>query len=70
MYHRPAQLGRQFEAEFKQPATAALAQLQALEKTLTPLARTFQASQRRQLLATLLIGVALGVLSAVIVGLA
>lgn len=67
---KPAQLGRQFEAEFRQPAAAALAQLQALEKTLAPLARMFQASQRRQLLATLLIGIALGVLSAVIVGLA
>jgi ABC-type transporter Mla subunit MlaD len=67
---KPEQLGRQFEAELRQPVANALVQIQALEKSLTPLARAFQAAQHRQLLAALLIGVALGVLSAVIVLLA
>jgi ABC-type transporter Mla subunit MlaD len=67
---KPAQLGQQFEAEFRQPVANALAQIKALEKSLTPLTRTFQTAQHRQLLAALLIGVALGVLSAVIVLLA
>ena len=64
---KPGLLSRQFEAELVKPVANALAQVQALEKSLTPLVRTFQTAQRRQLLATLLIGVALGVLSAVIV---
>ncbi|MBP6505920.1 MAG: hypothetical protein KA257_00015 [Opitutaceae bacterium] len=67
---KPAQLAQQFEAELKQPVAHAVSQLQALEKSLAPLARSFQTAQRRQLLAALLVGVALGVLSAVIVLLA
>ena len=67
---KPDELGQQFEAQLRQPMANALAQIKALEKSLTPLARTFQAAQHRQLLAALLIGVALGVLSAVIVLLA
>ena len=67
---KPDELGQQFEAQLRQPMANALSQIKALEKSLTPLARTFQAAQHRQLLAALLIGVALGVLSAVIVLLA
>ena len=67
---KPGQLGEQLDAALNQPLASAVAQLQALEKTLAPLARTFQTTQRRQLLATLLVGVSLGVLSAVIVLLA
>lgn len=63
---KPGQLGEQLDAKLTQPLANALAQLQALEKSLAPLARTFQTAQRRQLLATLLVGVTLGVLSAVI----
>jgi len=64
---KPGQLGEQLDAKLTQPLASALAQLQALEKSLAPLARSFQTAQRRQLLATLLVGVTLGVLSAVIV---
>jgi hypothetical protein len=67
---KPAQLGKQLEAELKQPVADTVSQLQALEKSLAPLARNFQTAQRRQLLATLLIGVTLGVLSSIIVLLA
>lgn len=63
---KPGQLGEQLDAKLTQPLANALAQLQALEKSLAPLASTFQTAQRRQLLATLLVGVTLGVLSAVI----
>jgi hypothetical protein len=63
---KPEQLGKQFEAQLGGPAAAALAKLQALEKSLTPLARAFKSAQHRQILAALLIGVALGVLAAVI----
>lgn len=68
--NKPAQLGEQFEKELKEPVTNAVGQLQALEKTLAPLARNFQTAKRRQLLAALLTGVALGVLSSVIMLLA
>ena len=67
---KPEQLGKQFEAQFKEPTAAALANLQALEKSLASVVRAFKSAQRRQILAALLIGVALGVLSAVIVLLA
>lgn len=67
---KPVQLGQQFEKELKEPVALAVSQLQSLEKSLAPLSRNFQTAQRRQLLATLLIGVALGVLSSVIVLLA
>lgn len=67
---KPAQLGQQFEKELKEPVAQAVSQLQALERSLAPLARNFQMARRRQLLAALLIGVALGVLSSVIVLLA
>lgn len=67
---KPAQLGQQFEKELKEPVAQAVSQLQALEKSLAPLARNFQTARRRQLLAALLTGVALGVLCSVIVLLA
>lgn len=67
---KPAQLGEQFEQQLRQPVAQAVSQLQDLEKSLAPLARNFQTARRRQLLAALLIGVALGVLSSVIVLLA
>ena len=67
---KPAQLAKQLDAELKQPIADAVSQLQALEKSLAPLARNFQTAQRRQLLAALLIGVTLGVLSSIIVLLA
>lgn len=64
---KPAHLEAQLDAKLNQPVAHALARLQDLEKLLAPLARSFQMARRRQLLATLLVGVALGVLSAVIV---
>jgi septal ring factor EnvC (AmiA/AmiB activator) len=67
---KPGQLGEQLDAKLNQPLANAVAQLQALEKSLTPLARTFQKAQRWQILSALLVGVTLGVLSAVIVLLA
>lgn len=63
---KPEQLGKQFEAQLSGPAATALAKLQALEKSLTSLARTFKSAQHRQILAALLIGVTLGMLSALI----
>ena len=63
---RPALIAAQLEAELKGP----LAKLGALEKTLDALVRCAQAdnekAQRMRILAALLVGVALGVLSAVI----
>lgn len=67
---KPAELNDQIDTMLAQPVENAIARLQALEKSLTPIARGFQMSQRRQMLAALLVGVALGVLSAVIVLLA
>lgn len=67
---KPAELTQQIDAGLAEPLEKALGKLAALEKSLLSAARSFQVSQRRQLLASLLIGVALGVLSAVIVLLA
>lgn len=67
---KPALLSEQLEAMLSQPVESAIGRVQTLEKSLASAARSFQVSQRRQLLAALLIGVTLGVLSAVIVLLA
>jgi hypothetical protein len=67
---KPAELETQLEAKLTRPVAHALAQLQGLEKSLAPLARNFQTAQHSRLLAALLVGVTLGVLSAVIVLLA
>lgn len=64
---KPAEFAQKLDVELNQPVAHAVSRLQALEKSLAPVARSFQAAQRRQLLATLLVGVTLGVLSAVIV---
>jgi hypothetical protein len=64
--HKPEELGRQIEAQLTKPMADALAQIKALDKALAPLARTFRSAQHRQLLAAILTGVALGVLSAVV----
>jgi hypothetical protein len=58
---KPAQLAKQIETELQKPVESAVSRLRELEATLAPLARNFQAEQRRHLLAALLIGVALGI---------
>lgn len=67
---KPAELTEQIDAMLAQPVENAIGKLQALEQSLAPVGRSFQVSQRRQLLAALLIGMTLGVLSSVIVLLA
>lgn len=64
MASRPAVLGRELETQLRQPVAGAVAQLQAMEKSLAPIARSFRVVQRRELLAALLIGSALGALGA------
>jgi hypothetical protein len=67
---KPAELSQQLDEALAQPLEQAFGRLQTLEKSLQSAARSFQIGHRRQLLAALLIGVALGFLSAVIVLLA
>ena len=57
----------QLEAKLSRPIADAAGQIKTLEKSLMPLGKQIQMAKRRYLLAALLIGVALGVLSAVIV---
>ena len=63
---KPAVLGQELDSQLKQPIAAALTQLQALEKSLAPVAHSFQGAQRRQILSVLLIGVAFGLVAAAI----
>lgn len=67
---KPAELEAQLEAKLAKPLADAIARLQVLEKSLAPLARNFQTALRRQILATFLVGVTVGVLAAVIILLA
>jgi hypothetical protein len=67
---KPAELESRLEAILAKPLADALNRLQALEKSLAPLARSFQTAQRRQFLATFLVGVTFGVLSAFVMALA
>lgn len=64
MASRPAVLGKELESQLRQPVAGAVAQLQAMEKSLAPVARSFRTVQRRELLAALLAGSALGALGA------
>lgn len=59
---KPEELAAQLDVLLAGPVNAAVERLQALEKSLIPVARNFEASRRRHTLATLLVGVALGVL--------
>lgn len=59
---KPEELAAQLDVLLAGPVNAAVERLQALEKSLLPVARSFEASRRRHTLATLLVGVALGVL--------
>jgi len=62
---KPAEISAHLQAELAGPVAKVVAQVQAVEKSLGAIAPAFHTSQRRQLLATLLIGVTLGVLLAV-----
>ena len=67
---KPAELEAQLDAKLSKPVADAVTRLQALEKSLAPLARNFQTALRRQILATFLAGVTVGVLASVIILLA
>lgn len=64
MANRPAILGKELEAQLRQPVADAVTKLQGMEKTLGPVARSFRVARRRHLLATLLIGISLGLIGA------
>lgn len=66
----PSELRTRLDSMLSQPLAEALGRLQVLEKSLAPLGRSFQSAQRRQFLATFLVGVVVGVLSVVIVAFA
>ncbi len=67
---KPAEMAAELDAMLSQPMENAFLRLQALENSLGSAARSFEKSQRRQLLAALVLGITLGLLSAVIVLLA
>ena len=66
MEMKPEALGRQLEQELAQPLATAVARLQDLARNLAPVARSFATARRHQTLAALLVGVALGTLSSLI----
>lgn len=61
---KPAALGRQLEAELQRPATAAVLQIKAAEKSCAALVQAAQTTlaeaQRRQSIATFIIGLVIG----------
>lgn len=62
----PVTLKSQFESQLTQPITTMLRQIEAVEKSIKPLLKTFEASRHREILVALLIGVTLGIASAFI----
>jgi hypothetical protein len=64
---KPAQLAEEFSSQLKQPMADAVARLKELEGGLSPLVKDLKVVQRRQMLAALVTGVALGVLAAAII---
>jgi hypothetical protein len=63
---RPAILGKELETQLKQPVAGAVAQLTAMQQALAPVAKSFRTAQRRELLAALLTGAALGAVGTVV----
>ena len=63
---KPEIFGKELEKQLQQPVAAAVAQLQAAEKSLGPVTRSFRTLPRRQLLATFLSGIALGIIGAAV----
>lgn len=63
---KPSQLSEQLDRMLALPIESAIGKIEKLERSLVPIARAYQASNRRLLFATLLIGVAIGALSAAI----
>jgi len=63
---RPQILAKELESQLTKPVNNAVEALQALDQSLKPIAQTFQIAQSRTILATLLSGVALGVVAAFI----
>jgi hypothetical protein len=63
---KPELLGKQLDQQLSQPIAAAVKGLGDLERNLAPVAKIFVVARRRQTLATLLIGLILGVLGALI----
>lgn len=61
--NRPAILALELEEKLQQPVSDAVTQLAAMGKSLGPVAQSFRSVQHRHLLATLLIGFALGVIA-------
>ncbi|MCX6934158.1 MAG: hypothetical protein NTZ29_15990 [Verrucomicrobia bacterium] len=66
MTDRPAILGKELETQLRQPVAAAVEQLLTMQKALGPVARSFRTVQRKHLLATLLIGICLGVIGTLV----
>lgn len=64
---KPTQLAEEVNSQLKRPMADAVAKFKELEGALNPLVKTLKVVQRRQMLAALLTGVALGVLAAAIV---
>jgi hypothetical protein len=63
---KPAAFAAQMDAVLAQPVDQAVTKLRELEKTLAPLALRFRVADRRQILAALLVGFTLGLLTAVV----
>lgn len=57
---KPAGFARRLEEDLRVPITAAAAQVRALEQSLDSVARTIRAAQRRQALASFVIGAVFG----------
>ena len=63
---KPSELEAQLDAKLSAPVADAVTRLQALEKSLAPLARSFQASKQRELLTMFVGGATVGILIAAI----
>ena len=63
---RPEILAKELESQLTKPVNTAVSTLQALYQSLKPIAQSFRIAQSRTILATLLSGVALGVVAAFI----
>ena len=63
---RPEILGQELQSQLQQPVTNAVEKLQSIQQALGPVAASFRSVRHQQILATLLVGLTLGIVASVV----
>jgi hypothetical protein len=67
LVNRPEILGQELQSQLQQPVTDAVEQLHSIQKALGPVAASFRSVRHQQILATLLVGLTIGIVASVVI---